>query len=295
VQVSLPALREVMAFGIGIHAKRLLDSAALNLDNLVVGRTIGIAGLGLYDKAFTTMNRAVLALSTIGPTVSFRIFAIIQDDTHRFRLAYRKVLLTATLIGYPALTWLVIVAPELFDVMFGHQWASAVIPFQILCGAGLMKLLIAYASAATQSKGRIWGEVWRQILVVAGVAAGSRWGLNGAAGGVLLATLVMAVLMHAFLVRVASLAWLDVITPQFPALVCSGVLVAALLMASTLHDHLVGASSSLSLLLLRAVTGLLTYTLFVLFCGFPEVRTLVDDTLNELAPWHKRWLRPAAR
>ena len=34
--------------------KRLLDYAATNLDNLVVGRLLGMSALGIYNKAFTT-------------------------------------------------------------------------------------------------------------------------------------------------------------------------------------------------------------------------------------------------
>jgi PST family polysaccharide transporter len=302
LRFSRAALRDVLAFGLGLHAKRLLESAALNLDNLVVGRTLGITGLGFYDKAFTTMNRAVIAMSTAGPNVSFRIFALIHEDAHRFRLAYRKVLLTASLIGYPAFTWLIIVAPELFEVMFGQQWRPAVLPFQILCGAGLMKLLIAYASTATQSKGWIWSEVWRQLLYVAlvigGVTAGSHWGLAGAAGGVLAATTVLAVLMHALLLRVASLSWRDLVVPQVPALVCSAGLSVGLVALPVILKSVLGFElhAPWQVLAARAAFGGLFYVAFLLFCGFPAVRSLVDETLTDLLPGHVRWLRrqPAA-
>src|SRR3546814_7197045 len=47
---SWPSLRELLSFGVGLHIKRLLDAAALNVDNLVVGRTLGLTPLGFYDK-----------------------------------------------------------------------------------------------------------------------------------------------------------------------------------------------------------------------------------------------------
>src|SRR5262245_24541212 len=54
---SRTAMREMLSFGIGIYAKRVLDYSTQNLDNLVVGRVLGLTALGLYDKAFSTVNR----------------------------------------------------------------------------------------------------------------------------------------------------------------------------------------------------------------------------------------------
>ena len=298
---SRSALREVLGFGLGLHAKRLLESAAANLDNLVVGRTLGIIGLGFYDKAFTTMNRAVNALGTAGPTVSFRIFAIIHEDHPRFRLAYRKVLLTASIIGYPVFVWLIIVGTELFDVMFGRKWRPAVLPFQLLCAAGLMKLLIAYASTATQAKGWIWTEVWRQLLyvglIVAGVGIGSAWGLPGAAAGVLAATSVLAILMHLLLMRAASLSWRDLASPQVPALVCSALLAAGLVgMPPVLRSIGIPLALPWQLLAARTVLAGLLYGSFLMFCSFSDVRLLLDETLTDLVPSHAQWFtrRPLA-
>ena len=72
----------------------------------------------------------------------FRIFALIHKEPERFRRAYRKVILTVSLIAFPIFAGLLAAAPELFVVMFGPRWEPAVRPFQILCVAGMMKLLI---------------------------------------------------------------------------------------------------------------------------------------------------------
>ena len=58
---------------------------AQNIDNLVVGRALGVTALGFYDKSFMMMNRTVTALSSAGPSVSFRVLSIIGEDDDRFR------------------------------------------------------------------------------------------------------------------------------------------------------------------------------------------------------------------
>ena len=88
-------------FGAGVHAKRLLDYTAQQGDNLVVGKFMGMTALGLYDKAFSTMNRFLARMNTGGPGVMFRIFAVIHEEPERFRRAYQRVMMSASLAGAP--------------------------------------------------------------------------------------------------------------------------------------------------------------------------------------------------
>jgi PST family polysaccharide transporter len=183
----------------------------------------------------------------------------------------------------------------LFLVMFGRQWTPAVAPFQVLCAAGLLKLYIAYVSTAVQAKGRVWGEVWRQAiyvaLIVVGVITGSRWGLTGAAFGVLAATIIMTVLMCDLLLRVTTLTRVDLLAPQLPGLSCAVVVAAAIYAARLLLWTVGGDTPVLAQLLVEAGTGGLAGCFFLLFCPFKEGRNLVRETLFDFAPVIGRRLR----
>ena len=292
VRFSRAAMREMLSFGMGIYAKRVLDYGAQNLDSLVVGRVLGLTALGLYDKAFNTVNKIVQRITLNGPIITFRIFALIHEDRERFRRAYRKVLLTATLISYPALATLVVVAPPLFLILLGEQWLSAVAPFQILCVAGMPKILNAFASAAAQAMGRVWSEVWRQIvsvmLLVLAVAAFCRWGIEGAAFGVLAATLTMSVLMHNMLRAATGLTLRDLWAPQVPSFVCAaGTATIAVLVGHAMHA-IEPAPRSWVLLVAQASSAIAFFLGFVLFCRFTEVRALVREVMVDLAPGFAR-------
>ena len=185
-----PAMRELFSFGFGLQAKRLLEYAASNLDNLVVGRMLGMSSLGFYDKAFSTMNRLVTRL-TLGQA-PFRIFSIIHEDRERFQRAYTRLITSITLLGFPVLTGCIVAAHPLFSVMYGRKWLPAVLPFQLLCAGGMFKLLNAYSSQANEATGNIWPQVRRQavgvvlIIVCAGIGSYLA-GVTGAAAGVLVA------------------------------------------------------------------------------------------------------------
>ncbi len=298
---SVNALGEIFPFGAGMHVKRLLDYMAQNVDNLVVGKFFGMAALGLYDKAFSTMNRFLVRMNSGGPNVTFRIFAIIHEQPDRFRSAYRKVLMSTTLVGFPVFAVLISTAPQLIFVLFGERWVGAAAPFQILCLAGCLKLLNAYASAATQAAGRIWSEVWRQVtyaaLIVGSLISLRTWGPVGAAYGVLLATTTMTVLMHRLLMQITQLRLVEILRPQIPGVLCASGAASVVLLV----DYAFAAGSPAPrpwlLLLCQALAAGAYYSVFVLFFPHRGLRALVREVAEDLAPpvlkqhaWVRRYL-----
>jgi PST family polysaccharide transporter len=299
---SKAALYEIVPFGAGMHAKRLLDYTAQNIDNLVVGKFLGMTALGLYDKAFSTVFRVLARINTGGPTVTFRVFAIIHEEPERFRRAYHKVLMSASLVAFPVFAALMAMAPQLMVVLFGERWLAAAVPFQVLCGAGALKLLNTYASSATQAAGRVWSEVWRQTifaaLIVTGIFVLRAWGPIGAAAGVLFASSVMTVSMHVLLKRVTHLRWSDMLRPLAPALLCAA---GTTIVVLTVEHGLSRAFKVPGAWLLVTCQGLAAatfYSIFVLFAPHADLRALVREITSDLAPvvikrqpWVQRYLK----
>jgi PST family polysaccharide transporter len=292
---STSAFRELSSFGAGMYVKTLLNYTAGNIDNLIVGRYLGTSALGMYDKGFRLMSKIVARINLSGPGASLRIFSLIQHEPERFRRGYRRVVMAVTMVGYPVFTGLIVLAPELFRVLFGDAWMGAVLPFQILCVAGMLRLLNAYTSSATQAKGMIWAEVARQafvtILLAGSVVLFCRWGVAGAAAGVVLATATTTVLMQRLTRRLTGFDWRDLLVPQVPAVVCSiGLVLAVGLSKVALHTYAPGVAPWIVLLVGVPLTGVY-YLSFLLFSGFDEVRTLVFETLDDLAPAVARYVR----
>lgn len=297
-RLSIPALREIFSFGVGVHAKRLLDYSAQNVDNLLVGRFYGMVTLGIYDKAFSTMSRVLSRMNAGGPGVTFRIFAIIQDDPERFGRAYRKVVMSVTLLAFPLFGVLIAVAPQFLTLLFGNQWRPAAVPFQILCVGGALKLINTYASAAIQAAGLVWSEVWRQVLyvalIVAGLIALQDWGAVGAATAVLIGTAVMTVLMHVLLTKVTQLGWTDILRTIFPGLACTAICAGTALLTEFSVRATDSTPAGWVLLACQAASVTLVYSAFMLFAPIPALRTLVQEMYQDLAPTflkRQRWLQ----
>lgn len=296
VRWSRRAWRELFPIGSGTYMLRLLEYGAQNIDNLIVGRLLGVTALGFYDKAYRTMLQMVSRLNAAGPGVSFRIFALIHEEPERFRRAYRKVLLTVTLIAYPALAGLLAVAPEFFPFVFGPQWVPAVVPFQILCVAGMLKVLNEYADSALQAAGWVWSEVWCQtaylILTIGGVALLSRWGLSGAALAVLIATSIMFGMLQRLMRVATNISWRDMLEPQRPGAMCAAGILLLVPLTRASAGRAVGDLPDGVLLLAEVTVCAPFYLGFLWYSRFPEVRSLVRETLSDFAPGLAKAVKP---
>jgi PST family polysaccharide transporter len=290
-----------------MQAKRLLDYSANNIDNLIVGKVMGLTALGFYDKAFSTMNRFLLRLNTGGPTTMFRIFALMQDDYDRFRRAYRRVILSACVFGFPLLAILVTSAPALMVVLFGGNWLPAAAPFQILGIAGMFRMVNSYASSAIQAFGKVWLEVVSQLVYVALIAGGVYLargrGVQGAAEAVFVATAVMSLLMHGVLRRVTGLSWNEILGPLVPGLVCAAGAATVALVAEAGCRRVFGPLPPLVSLAVQMSVGGAWSVLFLVTFPHSEMRELVGETVRDLMPlplrqhpWLQRWLpEPGAK
>jgi O-antigen/teichoic acid export membrane protein len=303
IEFSRSALREILPAGSGFFMRRLLDFSAQNGDNLVVGRVMGLTALGLYDKAYSTMNRFLSRMNTGGPGVMFRIFAMIHEEPERFRRAYQKVTMSAAMLGFPVFAALAAMAPQLMEVMFGANWRVAGPPFALLCIAGCFKLLNSYVSSATQAAGQIWSEVGRQVLYVlligVGILAFKDWGTTGAAAGVLAATAIMSVLMHLLLQRITHLGWAGIVRPLIPGLLCAAGAAGVVFLVEVGLRQAVESPSPWLLVFCQAPAAALFVVLFALFAPLADLRILVIEICETLVPksirrhrWAQSYLSP---
>lgn len=280
------AARELGSFASASYAKRTLEHFTGNIDNIVIGRLLGMTALGFYDKGYSITNKIFNKMMVVGPGVSFRIFAIIQDEPERFRQAYRKVIMTATLLGYMVFGGLAAMAPQLVVVAFGDRWAPSVVPLQILCASFALKLLNRYAQSAALAKGWVWPQVGIQlvhiVLLVTGVYLATPWGINGAAIAVLIAMAMTWLLMQTMMRNATGLRWRDIVQPQAPA-IAAGAGLFTLLWSIDLAMS-AGAAGRVAILAAQVGAAGLFVLAFAWWCPFQDARVVFHEIVSDLSP-----------
>jgi O-antigen/teichoic acid export membrane protein len=297
---SRRAFQDTIGFGLGFQAKQLLIFAASNLDNVVVGRLLGVTALGFYDKAYGLMRQLTDRMTFDGALM--RIFSAINDEPARFRNALVKGTQATTLLTFPFLCFSGVAAHDLILVLFGPQWLAAAGPFQILSGVGALRSAMRATHAANESLGLVWLQTAQNlayvVVVVIGVSLGTRWGITGAAAGVVPGVLVGMVVGVHLLTTHSTVTVSDLWSAVWPAVFKSAVMGAVVLgVGAWLHSLDVAPWLVLGVMLLTAGT---TYGMLLLWTPFPTVASLLSESVDDLAPWIRRWvtvgaLRPRPR
>lgn len=167
-----------------------------NCDYVIVGARLGALQAGYYFRAYTLGVVYQKKVSQVMYALGFPVMSRVTDEAEIERLRQRMVH-TVTLILFPLLAALAIVAPRFVTWFYGPEWRPAVVPVQILTLGGAAMLVAEAVTVAMLATGRAravmwWG--WGHFLVYgAAVFAVARAGLPAIA--------VAAVVVHmAFLV-----------------------------------------------------------------------------------------------
>ena len=134
--IKVEEARHLLSFGVGMSLTRMANYAAQNADYLVVGRWLGATNLGLYTKSYQLMVLPVSQFSAVASFVLFPAYAEAQNDQERLRRAYFCAVFISSVVVFPAMVVMAIVAPEAIRGLFGPQWTGAVEALQILCIGG---------------------------------------------------------------------------------------------------------------------------------------------------------------
>ena len=116
--------------GIGFSITSYLHQ---NIDYLIVGRMLGTASLGLYEFAYKIPHLVLDRISRPVGGVVFPTLSKVQDDDKKLIGGFIKAVKYVTLLVYPILGGLAVVAEPLVHLMWGEKWLPIVVPMQILC------------------------------------------------------------------------------------------------------------------------------------------------------------------
>jgi PST family polysaccharide transporter len=213
--------RSVLPFltsGGSIFGSQLLNYAARNVDNVVVGSFLGPAVLGYYSRAYSLL---IMPLSQInGPLsrVALPVLSRLQDQPERFRRYISASLLVISYVSLPAFAVLGGVAFPLVELLLGPNWSATAAIFQLLAIAGLAQPLSSAVGWLFISLNRMHQQllysVVAQPLLIGSYFAGM-WlgGVKGLALVYSLTSVALLVPSFYFAIRGTFVSWQDVVLP----------------------------------------------------------------------------------
>lgn len=143
-------------YGYGKHVFRstVVEYVISQTDKVFVGRLLGVEPLGLFSFASRLASIPAKSLFAVVSTVTFPVFARIQDQADRVRSAFARSLGLTALLAAPIYAGLLVIAEDLVAVCLGERWLGMVGALRALCVGGPMLALYFLMGAALSGAGR---------------------------------------------------------------------------------------------------------------------------------------------
>ncbi|NND81865.1 MAG: lipopolysaccharide biosynthesis protein [Gammaproteobacteria bacterium] len=167
---SFALWQDVLKFGRYFLSIELLKTARLNLDNMIIGRLLGMEALGLYYFARNAGLGFSLTLINAINSALYPSLCEVKDNAVALRARFVRNLRQIGLVAVPLISLQAGLAFIYVPLVFGEQWISAVPILTLLCLSALPRPLAEGASALTLATGRInidlrWNLLFTAIFI----------------------------------------------------------------------------------------------------------------------------------
>ncbi len=164
---------------------RVLTKLVNEGDNLIVGKFIGMEGLGIYALAFQLANLVTSNVVVLVNDIFLPLFSKVKGDVERLRQLYCRMIQFLSFISFPLITALAIAAEPIVYFIYGEKWNDAIVPFQILCAFALGRSLSSPSSSLFGALGRpdigFKFTLYFTPVFLASIVVGSQFGVVGVA------------------------------------------------------------------------------------------------------------------
>jgi PST family polysaccharide transporter len=255
--LNFRAGRDLLSFGFGHSLAQVGTVLSQQGDNLVVGRWLGAAALGVYGRAYSLMVMPATVFGKIVNRVLFPVMSQVQDERDRLANAYERALAIAALVSLPVSAVLWVLAPEFIPALLGPKWTGVVLPFRLFTCGLFFRMSSKISDACTKAAGAVYTRALIQgifaAMVLAGALIGQRRGVGGVAVAVSIAMGINWLAMAALGRSVTGLSW-----PRFVRAQAPGAFFAALigaLVAVTVHAARAAHLNGLIVLMVGGLTA----------------------------------------
>ena len=193
---STRSFREFFSFGWKHLASSLVNAVYYHVYSFVIGKTLGAAAVGVYNRAVSWAVLPPQIVSEAVTNVNYPLLARLQDDNAALRRAYGRLSVMSLLVLIPTLAALAVFAEPVVGFVLGEQWLVCVPYMRILAVGLLFEPVMVFYQNMLYLKGRtdvvLKLELVQKLACFAMVLAAIPFGLVGLCIAKAAATVFMA-------------------------------------------------------------------------------------------------------
>jgi O-antigen/teichoic acid export membrane protein len=187
LRLTFRGWRKIARFGLEVMSVSGVAILAARLSEIILGRVLGIAALGIYSRASTISNLLFDNLYGTATRVIFSYLAREQRERGEIGGPFLRMLEMLLAVMWPIQVGLALLSAPAIYWLFGPQWHGAALPLSLLMIAQAVvlsfgmnwELFVLKGETARQAR----LEFWRALIGMGTFAAGCQLGLGGAAAG----------------------------------------------------------------------------------------------------------------
>lgn len=129
---SIKELKSMLSYSNYTFLFSFINYFSRNLDNILVGKYMGIYSLGIYDKAYKLMLYPLSILTNVISPVLHPILARFQDNKEKIYFEYMKVVRVLACLGILISVISFFSSKEIILILYGKKWEDVIPIFKIL-------------------------------------------------------------------------------------------------------------------------------------------------------------------
>lgn len=193
---SMAAFRNLFRFGGFMLISGLLDTLAIRLQAVLIGRLFDARAVGYYSLAQDATRAPPSFVGTLLSRVGLPLFSNVADDPARLRNALRSSLNVSMFVLVPCMVGFALAARPLIVAVYGRQWEAASPIASLLALAGALWPMHVLNLVALNAQGHshrfFYLELIKSAITIAGIAVAAPFGVTAVAEAVLAAGLCNA-------------------------------------------------------------------------------------------------------
>jgi O-antigen/teichoic acid export membrane protein len=260
----LPAragMAEVIRFGAYATGGTLIDEAGVAAPDLIIGKMIGMDGVGIFSKALGVLavfNKAIT--SAVSPVV-FPLYAEHVRAADDVNQVYLRTVSYMTAFAWPFFAFVALMALPLVRLLYGNQWDAAAPLIRIMCFSSAIVSMSSMARYFLVATGHVKTQARLDALAVpvrvAALLAAAPFGLVAVAWAVVGGALFRVWLTQHYLASSSGISAAQVAGAAAKALPLSAITAlapaCALLAPEASASHTVLAAAAASVLWLAGI------------------------------------------
>ncbi|GGF01579.1 lipopolysaccharide biosynthesis protein [Hymenobacter cavernae] len=153
------AYKQLLGYGSRVSIISFLEFINGNLDTLLIGRLLGTALLGIYNRAYMLLYLPMYFLTNSLARVAFPAFSKVQDDVPRIRTLYLTSSTLVATVVLPLCAGVAVAAPEMVQTLLGPKWLASVPVLRVLCISIPLSMTTMFAGIVADARANLGRKV----------------------------------------------------------------------------------------------------------------------------------------